>query len=108
MPQLHHRDPSIIGLLGASPAVNMSLSSKRAVRRATKKEAITSAPPHNASDVTTLGSTTLPTGASEALDELSTPPQSPRFGTHSGKDVILRYSTRSRYSLLIDYIDWYE
>ena len=61
MPQLHHRDPSIIGLLGASPYTS-------------------SAP---ASDFAPLPSSSTKSGfhktpyASEAFDEFRTPPGTP-------------------------------
>lgn len=76
MPQLHHRDPSIIGLLGASPhltpllsAVNPPLLTRGISGRALNK-AISSLKSGTASNV----------GApyqSEAFDELDTPPLTP-------------------------------
>ena len=63
MPQLHHRDPSIIGLLGASPHLASPFS------------------PITSGDITpaepiTPTRTTAP-ASSEALSEQLTPPQSP-------------------------------
>lgn len=70
MPQLHHRDPSIIGLLGASPYLSPSSSSTflpfpSAIISALKA----SIPP----------STKEPSNnhISEAFDEIRTPPQTP-------------------------------
>jgi N-acetylglucosamine-6-phosphate deacetylase len=60
MPQLHHRDPTIIGLLGASPHVS-SLS--HLLPRPT-------APPSN---------TGIAQGYAEAIDTTETPPQSPFY-----------------------------
>jgi N-acetylglucosamine-6-phosphate deacetylase len=63
MPQLHHRDPSIIGLLGASPYLSSTftpLHSPVAISGTSK------------SNVTKLN------GPSEAIDENTTPPFSPK------------------------------
>ncbi|KAF8622659.1 hypothetical protein AX15_006770 [Amanita polypyramis BW_CC] len=66
MPQLHHRDPSIIGLLGASPYLSSQFTSFPPPTRASW-----------ASDVKR-------NGASEAINESATPPQSPEVsGQHS-------------------------
>jgi len=71
MPQLHHRDPSIIGLLGASPYVAVPSA----------KSPTTSSFPSHASlaSATSLSKKLTPaTGVgSEAFDELVTPPETP-------------------------------
>lgn len=56
MPQLHHRDPSIIGLLGASPYLSSTF-------------APSPAPARISNGLRSIGS--------EAIDENNTPPQSP-------------------------------
>ena len=77
MPQLHHRDPSIIGLLGASPHIN-GPSSPIASSPTT--------PPSPASPASAAGTTssqvslrTTTKAQSEAFDDHETPPQTPPF-----------------------------
>ncbi|PFH52140.1 carbohydrate esterase family 9 protein [Amanita thiersii Skay4041] len=65
MPQLHHRDPSIIGLLGASPYLYSSFS---------PIQSSTTTPQRGHSRVGSIAKTT---GGSEAIDENVTPPQTP-------------------------------
>ena len=62
MPQLHHRDPSIIGLLGASPYLSSTFT-----------------PLHSPATISgTSKSKTKLNGPSEAIDENTTPPFSPK------------------------------
>jgi len=72
MPQLHHRDPSIIGLLGASPHLSSPLSP------------IPPVPPRRSSSELGRASTSLPAietdiPHSEAFDNSVTPPLSPDY-----------------------------
>ena len=74
MPQLHHRDPSIIGLLGASPHLSSPLSP------------IPPVPPRKSTAELVPASTTLPVietniPQSEAFDNSATPPLSPDYTT---------------------------
>ncbi|KAG6889090.1 hypothetical protein C0992_006418, partial [Termitomyces sp. T32_za158] len=69
MPQLHHRDPSIIGLLGASPHLYSPLSPLPPVP-----------PRHSPKGTPNAGSPTIYTDvlhSSEAFDSTITPPLSP-------------------------------
>lgn len=66
MPQLHHRDPSIIGLLGSSP----SLANTFAPPTASASASVPPSPPLSPS---------TPTEKAEALVEQRTPPQTPLF-----------------------------
>ncbi|KIJ18745.1 hypothetical protein PAXINDRAFT_97488 [Paxillus involutus ATCC 200175] len=74
MPQLHHRDPSIIGLLGSSPytpsvpASDFAPLPPSAVNTQKQLSTSTSGTPRRA---------TPPPYASEAFDEIQTPPQTP-------------------------------
>lgn len=74
MPQLHHRDPSIIGLLGASPYLATPFSPITASETFGHSHRRTSdkASPHS----TVLKS---PIPGSEAFDDVETPPQTPMF-----------------------------
>lgn len=71
MPQLHHRDPSIIGLLGSSPFFASGATytpfpvSAAAHSKKPSKSDTTETPPKKAAH------------ASEAFDEIETPPQTP-------------------------------
>jgi len=76
MPQLHHRDPSIIGLLGASPHLSSSFSPiytpttplSRTASKLSLSKTIRGAKP-----------------TSEAFDELDTPPQTPLLTAAASK-----------------------
>ncbi|KAH9949267.1 Metallo-dependent hydrolase [Amylocystis lapponica] len=71
MPQLHHRDPSIIGLLGASPHLSQPGTPVPARTPATPSSSL--AKRLRAAHM----EPTSPRAASEAFDDLDTPPQTP-------------------------------
>jgi N-acetylglucosamine-6-phosphate deacetylase len=109
MPQLHHRDPSIIGLLGASPHINAPFSPI-----ATTPTAFTSSLPASpgspistTSSHASLRTTTKP--QSEAFDDHDTPPQTPmlavtrRLGLHLQKGQVADLEfDRPFYELIVD------
>jgi hypothetical protein len=83
MPQLHHRDPSIIGLLGASPHLYSPFSPITAKAlysgsggNVMSPLALTPVKPGTPGIKSPIGS--------EAFDEVETPPQSPMFKGSSG------------------------
>ncbi|KAK0453610.1 carbohydrate esterase family 9 protein [Armillaria borealis] len=93
MPQLHHRDPSIIGLLGASPHLASPFSP------------ITyspiQAPVPNRSHSLKLGT---PVPGSEAFDDVVTPPQTPLFAHKKSPPKAGENEdfTRPFYELIVD------
>ncbi|KAF9055223.1 Metallo-dependent hydrolase [Hymenopellis radicata] len=94
MPQLHHRDPSIIGLLGASPHLETHFSPITAQLYSGMQSPV-------GKQVTGIRS---PIDGSEAFDQNETPPQTPLFKRGQGgltpsspKDF-----TRPFYELIVD------
>ncbi|KAK0486935.1 carbohydrate esterase family 9 protein [Armillaria luteobubalina] len=90
MPQLHHRDPSIIGLLGASPHLASPFSP------------ITAQPytPIQAPAPSPLKLTPVP--GSEAFDDVVTPPQTPLFARDKRSLSDNKDFTRPFYELIVD------
>ncbi|KAK0190972.1 carbohydrate esterase family 9 protein [Armillaria mellea] len=86
MPQLHHRDPSIIGLLGASPHLASPFSP------------ITGQPYSPAPNTPKLGT---PVPGSEAFDDVVTPPQTPLLA-RQGDPSENKDFTRPFYELIVD------
>ena len=110
MPQLHHRDPSIIGLLGASPHLS-SRSSPTSPVSATFPR--TSALHRVSSVVKRAAAEKGPQATSEAFDDVQTPPQTPvlrpqdgevdaaELGLQKGKVADLSFE-RPFYELIVD------
>ncbi|KAK1225727.1 N-acetyl-glucosamine-6-phosphate deacetylase [Marasmius sp. AFHP31] len=85
MPQLHHRDPSIIGLLGLSPHLASPFTpiaanpfgsgpgTPKSLSRSSSLARTKSRGPKSPTSPTTFGA------VSEAFDDIETPPQSPMF-----------------------------
>jgi N-acetylglucosamine-6-phosphate deacetylase len=110
MPQLHHRDPSIIGLLGASPHINGPFSPITRTPPVPTSPASPSPPSpiHGSSRDTTKPQ-------SEAFDDHETPPQTPisvatraagkvpRLGLHLDKGEVADLEfERPFYELIVD------
>ena len=110
MPQLHHRDPSIIGLLGASPHINGPFSPITGTPLAPTSPAspLPPSPIHGSSRDTTKAQ-------SEAFDDHVTPPQTPiyaatraagkvpRLGLHLDKGEVADLEfERPFYELIVD------
>lgn len=74
MPQLHHRDPSIIGLLGASPSLP---SPFEPIASRALEAHIHGAPTEITSPMSPASGTNHQDHVSEALNERTTPPQTP-------------------------------
>jgi N-acetylglucosamine-6-phosphate deacetylase len=77
MPQLHHRDPSIIGLLGASPHINGPSSPTSSSPTTPASPASPVSPADTTSSQVSLRAITK--AQSEAFDDHETPPQTPVF-----------------------------
>ena len=107
MPQLHHRDPSIIGLLGASPHLSSPSNPTSPVSATFSK--IHRVP----STVRRAAAAQGPQATSEAFDDVQTPPQTPvlrpqdgevdaaELGLQKGKVADLSFE-RPFYELIVD------
>ena len=104
MPQLHHRDPSIIGLLGASP----HLSSPQSPTSSGFPAAVAGLQ-RVPSLVKRAAAQEGPKATSEAFDDVQTPPQTPvlraqegfELGLQKGKVADLAFE-RPFYELIVD------
>lgn len=89
MPQLHHRDPSIIGLLGAAPILDPSFDFDGSVTAKAKPN-----PPPLSEDAAV---------ASEAFDDVETPPQTPGiFFTNQEPRLEARPFNKPFYDIIVD------
>ena len=113
MPQLHHRDPSIIGLLGASPHISAPSSPIPSPLTSPASPASPPSPARSSSSQISLRTTTK--AQSEAFDDHETPPQSPmlaasrvtgrmpRLGLHLEKGQVADLEfERPFYELIVD------
>ena len=113
MPQLHHRDPSIIGLLGASPHISPPSSPATSSPTSPTSPATPVPPARVSSSQMSLRTTTKP--QSEAFDDHETPPQTPllaasrvagrvpRLGLHLEKGQVADLEfERPFYELIVD------
>lgn len=107
MPQLHHRDPSIIGLLGASPHLSVPVSSVTPYSISAENLTVTSPISDNESGSKDLD---YSTAKSEAFDDV-TPINSPnsvtrqgsRLGLHLDKGQVADMAfERPFYGLIVD------
>jgi N-acetylglucosamine-6-phosphate deacetylase len=96
MPQLHHRDPSIIGLLGASPHFSDQYSAFSSLRTSSSRPRLDR----------TASKSSLHKATSEALDDVDTPPMSPSLKSNAGLmvDASARKDNFQRpfYGLIVD------
>jgi N-acetylglucosamine-6-phosphate deacetylase len=91
MPQLHHRDPSIIGLLGTSPHINAPFSPIITTPTASTTSSLPASPGSpicTTSSQVSLRTTTKP--QSEAFDDHVTPPQTPMLAVTRVADKVPR------------------
>ncbi|KAI0263857.1 Metallo-dependent hydrolase [Gloeopeniophorella convolvens] len=115
MPQLHHRDPSIIGLLGASPhlAPFSPVASGAPTPASPVSPLSLTSPIHQSSSFASFRTTTK--AQSEAFDDHDTPPQTPilaatrtagkvpRLGLHLEKGQVADLEfERPFYELIVD------
>ena len=84
MPQLHHRDPSIIGLLGASPGLP---SPFEPIASKVLESRHLHGPTGANTPSTPPSKGQLPDGGAEALDEGVTPPQTPVTALKASKST---------------------
>lgn len=83
MPQLHHRDPAIIGLLGASPHLYSSYATWEPITSSLVNHPASSpvVPPNDKGQ-------SFAGARSEALDDIVTPPLTPRMRAQAGGSII--------------------
>lgn len=102
MPQLHHRDPCIIGLLGASPHLSVPSSPSKTSFTSAPRSPTTSTPRRIAA------ADGGPKATSEAFDDLLTPPLTPVLAAVDSELRLKKGSTiemafeRPFYELIVD------
>lgn len=110
MPQLHHRDPSIIGLLGASPYMSILSTPSSPISSTHTPLPRTESSTSMAQRILAANGDGGAKATSEAFDELVTPPQTPilsaldghRFDHKNGKPEKEVTFERPFYELIVD------